>query len=186
MNKLFNLHLHPVVECSVTWELQVAVARMPDGGLYLQYLLGGDLSQILIPDLQAPVATDGLWEHTCFEMFIGVQGESGYREFNFSPSSQWAAYAFSGYRQRAEWTASCAPEVKFIPLFDDGSGGDGFLLDVFVDATDLPVSSDGKPLELGLSAVVETTTGEKSYWALKHSVERPDFHQRDSFTIVLR
>jgi hypothetical protein len=34
---------------------------------------------------------------------------------------------------------------------------------------------------LGLSAVIEETSGHKSYWALAHPPGRPDFHHSDCF-----
>ena len=47
---------------------------------------------------------DGLWQTTCFELFVRHPDQRGYFEFNFSPSTQWAAYRFSGYREgMAEW-----------------------------------------------------------------------------------
>ena len=170
---MLTLHCHPTTPCSAVHSLQVAVERTADGDLRLQYALRGELAHIRIPSLQAPLATDGLWEHTCFEAFIGVQGDSGYHEFNFSPSSQWAAYAFSGYRERLAWQASDAPEVAF---------GADFLLQALIPATTLPANPARKPLQLGLTAVIETVTGEKSYWALKHPTEKPDFHHRHGFT----
>ena len=103
---MLTLHCHPATPCSAVHSLQVAVERTTAGDLRLQYTLRGELAHIRIPALQTPLATDGLWEHTCFETFIGVQGDSSYHEFNFSPSSQWAAYAFSGYRERRKSSPS--------------------------------------------------------------------------------
>ncbi|MBU0655840.1 MAG: DOMON-like domain-containing protein [Gammaproteobacteria bacterium] len=203
-----TLHCHPATPCAVVHSLQVSVEYTADGSLHLQYTLQGELAKIRIPEPQAPLATDGLWEHTCFEAFIAVQGESGYHEFNFSPSRQWAAYAFSGYRERVEWRVGCALVVRrkspSIPLLQRGrldgasqqlteslSGspplqkeglGEDFLLEVSLTATNLPPNPERKPLQLGLTAVIETITGEKSYWALKHSAEHPDFHHRNGFT----
>ena len=34
---------------------------------------------------------------------------------------------------------------------------------------------------IGLTAVIETATGAKSYWALHHPAEKPDFHHRNGF-----
>ena len=41
---------------------------------------------------------DDLWQHTCFELFIGAKNDAEYYEFNFSPSGEWAAYEFRNYR----------------------------------------------------------------------------------------
>ena len=193
---MLTLHCHPTTPCSAVHSLQVAVERTTNGDLCLQYALRGELAHLRIPSLQAPLATDGLWEHTCFETFIGVQGDSSYHEFNFSPSSQWAAYAFSGYRERRK----SSPSPSFykggelnrdfdencempscLPLCKRGIEGD-FLLQALIPATTLPANPARKPLQLGLTAVIETVTGEKSYWALKHPTEKPDFHHRHGFT----
>jgi hypothetical protein len=41
------------------------------------------------------------------------------------------------------------------------------------------------PLRLGLSAVIEETSGRKSYWALAHPPGKPDFHHPDCFALEL-
>ena len=49
----------------------------------------------------------------------------------------------------------------------------------------LPLPPSSGPLRLGLSAVIETTDGALSYWALAHPAPRPDFHQRAGWTLRL-
>ena len=164
---LLTLHCHPATPCTAVHSLQVTLERGVDGSLHLQYILRGNLAHIRIPALQAPAATDGLWQHTCFEAFIGVQGDSRYHEFNFSPSRQWAAYAFSGYRERLAWTG----HVSSLPDFQ-----------AIIPTAAFPPNPQEKPLQLALTAVIETITGEKSYWSLYHPTEHPDFHHRDGFT----
>ena len=41
------------------------------------------------------------------------------------------------------------------------------------------------PWPVSLSAVIEETSGRKSYWALAHPPGKPDFHHPDSFACVL-
>jgi hypothetical protein len=43
----------------------------------------------------------------------------------------------------------------------------------------------GEPWELGLSAVLEEKDGAKSYWALAHRGDKPDFHDAGCFTARL-
>ena len=43
----------------------------------------------------------------------------------------------------------------------------------------------GRPLRLGLSAVVEDVDGILSYWALRHPSGKPDFHHTDAFALQL-
>jgi hypothetical protein len=42
---------------------------------------------------------DGLWKHTCFEVFLRDPAGIGYAEFNFSPSTEYAGYGFTRYRE---------------------------------------------------------------------------------------
>jgi hypothetical protein len=41
------------------------------------------------------------------------------------------------------------------------------------------------PWRLGLSAVIEETSGRKSYWALAHPLGHPDFHHADCFALQI-
>ena len=145
--------------------------------LHLQYELTGELSALNIPTVQAPCAVDGLWQHTCFEAFIAVNDEEGYYEFNFSPSSAWAAYAFSAYRHRSAWTIKNPPFIIFTQT------DESLLMDVLIDADDLPLKRAEQSFQLGITAVIETNEGELSYWALQHSEGAPDFHQRNDFIL---
>ncbi len=43
----------------------------------------------------------------------------------------------------------------------------------------------GEPWQLGLSAVLEEKDGTKSYWALAHGGEKPDFHDPVCFAARL-
>ncbi len=117
---------------------------------------------------------DELWRHSCFEMFLKVEGEEGYCEFNLSPSSEWAAYTFTGYRVGMHDLAlTVDPDIEW------ERQGDAFVLEADVDLSAIP---DGRRLT-GLSAVIEETDGIKSYWALAHPPGKPDFHHADSFVL---
>jgi len=171
---------HPGTLPTAVLAVHVEVEPEPQGSLRLSYELTGDLAQIRIPAPLSPAAVDGLWEHTCFEVFVAVAGETRYHEFNFSPSGQWAAYAFSDYRVRGTWTASQAPAISFTQTHGH------LLLKAVIEAADLPQNIDGKPLQLGLAAVIEDSDDSLSYWALHHpEPARPDFHHRSGFILSL-
>ena len=135
--------------------------------------LAGATSGIDIPAASDVGRTDGLWRSTCFEVLARLR-DGRYAEFNISPSGEWAAYGFNGYREgrsdlkgpiqvvRAEWT------------------GDVFELDAFVDWGDWPFIE-----RIGFSAVIEDVDGGLSYWALAHPSDKPDFHHPDSFILDL-
>lgn len=175
------LHVHPagitpddgnsrVSTCST---VEVALTRTSDGSLQLDYSLPSTV--VLPPPARAdgPSRCDGLWQRTCVELFIADADSSAYREFNFAPSGDWAAYDFSDYRQRTEGLPEVpVPRVEFhhhrISVNLPGAAMPAFLSPV-----------------LGLTAVLETAAGQLAYLALHHATERPDFHHRDSFILPL-
>ncbi len=68
--------------------------------LSIDYALRGDLDKIEIPTTaETPTRKYGLWETTCFEFFLGLEGSNRYWEFNFSPSGDWNMYRFENYRE---------------------------------------------------------------------------------------
>ena len=172
---LLCLQPHPMTPCAAIRSLQAEIIPQTNGDWLFRYALQADTQALRIPALQTPTATDGLWEHTCLEAFIGVRGETAYHEFNFSPSTQWAAYAFHDYRERKVWTASTAPAITIAQT------ATGLTLEARVAAVDLSANPAQQPWQIGLTAVIETVTGEKSYWALQHPAEKPDFHHRGGF-----
>jgi len=159
------------------------VSRLSDGSLVFFYHLSGDMARLLIPVPQTGKRSDDLWEHTCFEAFLAVAGDSAYREFNFSPSGQWATYAFSAYRRPQQ--SGLSPKS---PQISTCLSAGRFELSAQVSADALPRSATTAPLQIGLSAVIESTDtvdGSRSYWALSHPAARPDFHQRAAFILEL-
>lgn len=159
-------------------------------------------SALVVPRFAGRGRQDGLWQTTCFELFITpkaipLQGEGwvevsgadgahyqsvvghphptppmrggakGYSEFNFSPSERWAAYDFDGYRSGMAIRAMARG-----PVITPRRGGDVLLCDVAIPAPTLPPP----PWRYGLTAVLEEAGGVKSYWAMAHAREQPDFH----------
>ena len=78
------------------------------------------------------------------------------------------------------------PESESKPLIRFTQTADTLLLNVMVDLslTDLAIDAE-TPVRLAISAVIESAEGKASYWALKHSSEKPDFHHPDSFALPL-
>lgn len=156
--------------------LEVDWAREAGGRVALRYILAGDIGLLKIPPPQTPARRDGLWRHTCFELFVaGAQGPA-YREFNFSPSGQWQAYAFRTYRQGGPLDPAPAPAIV------REIGDERLVLEARL-ALGAPPS--GERLRVGLSAVLEGRDGSLSYWALRHSPGKPDFHHPDTFALEI-
>ena len=138
--------------------------------------VGAPAARFVIPSLSEPWRADELWRTTCFEAFLSVAGEDAYREWNFAPSGNWAAYDFSKYREgMAKAEVGSPPYIRMEENFTWWTVG----------AT-IAVEAD-QAWHLGLSAVLEETDGTKSYWALAHPLgEKPDFHHPDCFAAKLR
>jgi hypothetical protein len=155
--------------------IRVSAAFNEDGALALHYRVDADPQRLRIPESAVPERVEGLWRHTCCEAFVLGEDMPAYREFNFSPSGAWQAYGFSAYRQGGPLDHAVGPAME--------RGNDaGFSLSVLLPASNLP---SGRRLRLGLSAVIEDAAGGLSYWALRHSPGRPDFHHPDCFALEL-
>ena len=136
--------------------------------------IGAPAARFVLPAVAEPERADGLWRTTCFEAFLKADGEEAYREWNFAPSGDWAAYDFSAYREdMAESEVGAAPYIR---LEDN--------LTWWTLGATIAVEADRK-WHLGLSAVLEEIDGTKSYWALAHPGEKPDFHHPDCFAARL-
>lgn len=163
------LKCHPATPAGLALEVSVSVGWTPEA-LRLVYTLSGHTAALRIPPATEPAPADGLWQHTCLEAFVAAEGETAYREFNFSPSGQWAAYRFAGERQR---DSALAPDMP-APLMQLAITPALFTLDVYLPRAALP--SPAPHLALALCAVIEEHDGRLSYWALQHPKARPDFH----------
>jgi hypothetical protein len=171
----------------------------PQRALRLCFEVEGDATLLRWPAARGSVAAaprDGLWRHTCFEAFVAspVGGGTGYVEYNFAPSGDWACYRFDGYRagMRPE-PCAVAPRIRVLP----GPG-----TTVVEVAAPWPVADPagaagterapaahggeaGAPrlARLGLTAVIEAADGSLSYWALRHPSAQPDFHNAQGFQL---
>ena len=143
------------------------------GTLRVVYSVEGNLEMLRIPEQREPRIAERLWQHTCCEMFVSRRGAAAYHEFNFSPSGEWAAYAFAGYRAGGRL---CGEELA--PRISARRSGSRLVLECRV-----PFAGDR--LLVGLSAVMEALDGGLSYWALEHPPGKPDFHHRDAFALEL-
>ncbi|PJK15385.1 hypothetical protein CO613_01440 [Lysobacteraceae bacterium NML07-0707] len=171
------LHPHPTTPCPAVRALAVDWAWVDADTLRLDYRLDAELAALRIPPPAAvPAAVDGLWRHTCFEAFIGVPDAPGYHEFNASPSGDFAAYVFVAQRQRQMSATLPAPQVSCHAV------DEGLQLRLDIPLLALPA---GRVWQLGLSAVIETVSGECSYFALAHPSPAPDFHARAGWTARL-
>ena len=162
----------PPPNCEIAGQL-----HRKNNRLNLTYQLSGDLETLAVPALSPdPDRCDGLWERTCFECFFGLRDTPIYWEVNLSPTGDWNVYHFDDYRQG--WKPE--PAIAALPTRRDaGAGGLQFSLELDV----APLVPADRPLEVGVTTVICTQTGQISYWALTHPAAEADFHHRDSFLL---
>lgn len=162
--------------------LQGQVARQGDQ-LRIGYQLSGDLGSVVVPPLAAagPARGDGLWEHTCFELFLSAEDMEPYWEINLAPNGDWNLYRLQGYRR------GLAPELDLQALpFSVSSRPSGLSLDLALRLPrELALACRQRPLRLGVTAVIEQRGGALSYWALAHGGLEADFHRREDFLMRL-
>lgn len=165
----FALMPHPTTPEPAVAALTCEVARPGGDRLALRYRLVGDLQALAVPPASEPARADELWRHTCFEAFLRTPGTPDYLEFNFSPSTAWAAYAFDDYRSGMRLADVPNPSLA-VECSDD-------VLCVTAELHDLPPGV----WSLALTAVIENRDDRRSYWALSHPPGPPDFHRPDCF-----
>ena len=170
-----SLKLHPDSHCFAAARVEVAVACPRADRLVLSYVVTGQISDVRMPPVVAAARTDDLWQHTCFEAFVRASPGPSYYEFNFAPSTQWAAYRFDSYR-----SGMGAAEIG-APAIEVRSNPHSYTLQASLELARLPDLSRSASWRLGLSALIEDRSGGKSYWALAHPPGKPDFHHADCF-----
>jgi len=148
--------------------------RDPSGKFRLEFAVAS-AAALILPKAQKPGRADDLWQSTCFELFARSKGSESYVELNLSPSFQWAAYTFSGYRAGRRDLPTHDLEIWISPP-DEW---------FFLSVEGLP-DLGPEPMEIGLSAIIEEADGTKSYWALAHPPgDKPDFHDPACFALEL-
>lgn len=174
------LELHPNSRCTTVTRVDVDVTRPRPGELSLFYRATGKIGDLRMPPPTAATRSDGLWRRTCFEAFVQAVPGTGYYEFNFAPSTQWAAYGFDDYRNGMAVVHEMNP-----PRLEVGRDAQSFGLQVSMKLDRLARLPGDAPWRLGLSAVIEETGGRRSYWALAHPPGKADFHHSDCFALEL-
>jgi len=169
-------------------EADLTVARGTAAGgarLDVHFRIVADTGQLCLPALRQGRRTDGLWRHSCFELFVRAPGAAAYAEVNLAPSGDWAAYRFSAYRDGLQ------PIVPMTaPAIDAVAAADMFELRASLRLDELRPGARQPGttlLEVALAAVIEECSGRLSYWAANHpDPKRPDFHHPGSFVHEVR
>jgi hypothetical protein len=170
------LRRHPDSRCLAAERIEVEIARPGADILAVSYIVTGRIGDIRMPPMTTPARRDELWQHTCFEAFVRAASGAGYYEFNFAPSTQWAAYRFDAYRGGM----SVADDIGTPPISVRSQPG-RYTLETSLPLDRLSALPRKQPWHLGLSALIEDTDGRRSWWALAHAPGKPDFHHTDAF-----
>jgi hypothetical protein len=180
-----TLTCHPTTPSTAVRRIDMRLARMPGGTLAVTYSLEGDISHVRVPPPQAPRFADWLWHHTCCELFVSHKSDSGYHEYNLSPSSEWAAYAFARFREQVPLTVE--REVESLnPQIALRRTATKLTLDAWLPLGRFSPRYVAGPLSLALSVIVEDQNGVLSYWAFRHAPgDKPEFHHPDGFALEL-
>jgi hypothetical protein len=162
----------PALKVWATVEHAASLAAVATTNIW--FGVGAPAERFVIPIPAEPKRADGLWKSTCFEAFLRPLGEESYREWNFAPSGEWAAYDFTSTRSGMTEAEAAVPYIRM----EDN-------LTWWALGASIAVPAD-ENWELGLSAVLEEKDGTKSYWALAHpNPEKPDFHDPGCFVARL-
>ncbi len=169
----YHLTAHHDAPPSGVRSVDVRWVETAEGRLMLRWQVAG-CEQLVLPAFAGKGRAEGLWQTTCFELYVMAEGGLAYDEYNFSPSERWAAYRFDDYRAGMRDLA-----MATAPTISGASGEKLYVLTVTLDA--IPRGR----VRVGLSAVIEEDDGAKSYWALAHPPGKPDFHHPTCFALTL-
>lgn len=158
---------HPDTPCAALSAVEVGIEQSAGQLLAVTFTLEGDIDALRIPPPRQPRIADGLWRHTCCEIFISHG--AGYREYNLSPSGEWAAYEFRAYREGGPVQTN-APGIRVRRS---------------ARRLELAAQLEAPGNRLGIAAVIEAADGSLSYWALHHAPGKPDFHHPSAFALEL-
>jgi hypothetical protein len=179
VERWIDLSCHPSTRSVTVRAIRALVRRSASAQLQLTFRLDGDIRRISIPSPSVPRIAADLWQHTCFEAFIAMEGQPAYYEFNFAPSGEWAIYAFSDYRNGSLLTNETMRPDIVVHRTDSR-----LELESLLSLNSLSSIHPRAALRIGLSAVIEARDG-LSYWALRHPADKPDFHDATGFALAL-
>jgi hypothetical protein len=153
--------------------------------LGIAYQLMDPLTAVVLPapsTMGSSRRLDGLWEHTCFELFLAAEGMEPYWELNLAPNGDWNLYRLDDYRQGLDPVS----DRDALP-FDVRATEQGLELELSLQLPEeLALACRQRALQLGVTAVMEHPEGDLTYWALAHGGAEADFHRREDFLLRLK
>ena len=186
-----HIDLAPFSPCPAVQHLGYELLLESSSSLRLIVQLEGSLAATLPITNRVGQRQFGLWQHHCFELFIGELESNAYWELNLAPNGNWNCFEFSDYRkdQRESEAYSLAglqavrsaqsyrleANIDIKPILKKKG-----LETMRLEARGLEARGLEKrslALSLGASAVIATAT-QLNYFSIRHGAT-PDFHHRD-------
>ncbi|PNU04882.1 DOMON-like domain-containing protein [Novosphingobium guangzhouense] len=170
-----QLHFHPAHPPLAIRSVEARIIGHDSQWLRARWKIMG-AGRLVVPPFAGRGRAEGLWQTTCFELFLQPVKAAAYTEINLSPSERWNVYDFVGRREgMAERAMPREPDCTL------RLGTDMAIFDAAIPVAGLPAA----PWRCGFTAVIEEQGGCKSYWSLVHGSDVPDFHDPACFVATI-
>jgi hypothetical protein len=155
--------------------------QVTESQLEILFTLKGDIATLNLPKpVEFPKRVEGLYHHTCVEIFL-KRGKQ-YLEWNFSFSGDWCIFLFEGYRKKSESKFPLDSTLFNLSHISQSSSEASIKALIPLNRLEFLEKVES---QIGFSAVLEHPKSVLSYWALTHVGEKPDFHQEKSFIVKI-
>lgn len=148
-----------------------------DKGIFtLGFRITGAIDEIIFPEIsKLKSRKTGLWNSTCFELFISKPETETYHEFNFSPSGFWNCFISKFYRSGITEAEFPEPGFSFEKLPDSINFHFSFILKNLNYVTESIIFNPVLVLEL--------KPGKLTFWANIHPPKEADFHDKSKWIL---
>jgi hypothetical protein len=178
--KKYNFNLIPFKRLNDSFDIQASL-ELIGSNVEVEFSLKGDIKDIYLPSpSQEKRRVIGLWESSCFELFIHNKNTTTYYEFNFSSEGHWNCFYFPTPKTPLKQSPNFE-EIDCATSLKDQS----FTLKAVVNLYNFhPGFWEKESMSFGLSSVIEKHKS-LSYWAISHCDEKPNFHNVESFEKII-
>lgn len=163
------------------FSVEVELNISEDNIMNIRYSILGDMSLIELPDLEKEKKrVIGLWESTCFEMFLKEPNTTNYFELNFSPEGHWNCFYFDKpgdfikpYPLKEHPITTVEVDLKMQGYYK---------INVQFNLKSILKNFKNKSqVDIGLTSIV-LYNNLTTYWAQEHYGETPNFHDFKTFS----
>ncbi|NBX69055.1 MAG: hypothetical protein EBR01_08865 [Proteobacteria bacterium] len=149
--------------------------------LVVHFSITGNITSLNLPSpKENPTRVEGLYQHTCLEVFL--KRGSRYLEWNFGFTGDWCIFLFDDYRTKSSLNIDLNSSLFSVTHISHCDTEANFGVRILLSKLGFLGSGD---TQIGLSTILEHPENKISYWALTHAAHKPDFHQENSFILTL-